>query len=287
VRKGQDLAQAQQVYSACRYPGARARAIRVLEKQGRFGPAYALLKLAMQAPESEAERQQLLRIAPRLARQLGLPPALRPRAAVVPQIDLVLPAGWQSCRAGRATCSKRRRRCSMSRMRWPIRCLACCAGRPSLRPFPVPSSTFQRGPADLLSADFAARRRELLERCLGRLDDGSHRAHILATYKAKQGIQSPFVAWGWITRDTGDGAGLHPGRPPETVVPAHPGRRARESQRLPDLVQFWPQEGRYRMIEVKGPGDRLQDNQRRWLDYCAQHQMPVAVCYLQWEQAAA
>jgi hypothetical protein len=68
-------------------------------------------------------------------------------------------------------------------------------------PFPVPSSTFQREPADLLSADFAARRRELLERCLGRLDDGSHRAHILATYKAKQGLQSPFVAWGWITRE--------------------------------------------------------------------------------------
>jgi VRR-NUC domain. len=56
---------------------------------------------------------------------------------------------------------------------------------------------------------------------------------------------------------------------------------------FPDLIQFWPQQGRYRMVEVKGPGDRLQDNQRRWLDYCAQHAMPVAVCYLQWEQAAA
>jgi hypothetical protein len=41
------------------------------------------------------------------------------------------------------------------------------------------------------------------------------------------------------------------------------------------------------MIEVKGPGDRLQDNQLRWIDYCAAHGMPVTVCYLQWEQAAA
>jgi hypothetical protein len=40
------------------------------------------------------------------------------------------------------------------------------------------------------------------------------------------------------------------------------------------------------MIEVKGPGDRLQDNQLRWIEYCATHEMPVAVCYLQWEQAA-
>jgi hypothetical protein len=37
---------------------------------------------------------------------------------------------------------------------------------------------------------------------------------------------------------------------------------------FPDLIQFWPAERRYDMIEVKGPGDRLQDNQLRWIDYC-------------------
>ncbi|MFX5705565.1 hypothetical protein ABTE52_21500, partial [Acinetobacter baumannii] len=63
--KAGDWPQAQQIYAACRYPGARARAIRVLEKLGRFGPAQALLTIARQSPESEAERQQLLRIAPR------------------------------------------------------------------------------------------------------------------------------------------------------------------------------------------------------------------------------
>jgi len=51
---------------------------------------------------------------------------------------------------------------------------------------------------------------------------------------------------------------------------------------MPDLIQFWPEERRYLMIEVKGPGDRLQDNQLRWLDFCARHQMPVQVCYVEW-----
>jgi len=32
---------------------------------------------------------------------------------------------------------------------------------------------------------------------------------------------------------------------------------------LPDLVQFWPAQRRYRLIEVKGPGDRLQDASAR------------------------
>src|SRR5690606_40982448 len=54
---------------------------------------------------------------------------------------------------------------------------------------------------------------------------------------------------------------------------------------LPDLIQFWPDQKRYRMIEVKGPGDRLQDNQLRWLDYCGAHGLPVAVCYVRRDAA--
>lgn len=38
------------------------------------------------------------------------------------------------------------------------------------------------------------------------------------------------------------------------------------------------------MIEVKGPGDRLQDNQLRWLAFCEEHGMPVTVCYVQWQE---
>ncbi|WP_017133853.1 VRR-NUC domain-containing protein, partial [Pseudomonas agarici] len=53
---------------------------------------------------------------------------------------------------------------------------------------------------------------------------------------------------------------------------------------MPDLIQFWPARKTYRMIEVKGPGDRLQDNQLRWLEFCHQHQMPVAVCHVQWAE---
>jgi hypothetical protein len=56
---------------------------------------------------------------------------------------------------------------------------------------------------------------------------------------------------------------------------------------LPDLVQFWPQERCYRLIEVKGPGDRLQDNQIRWLTFCVAHEIPVSVCHVAWGMGAA
>ncbi|MNJ61125.1 VRR-NUC domain protein [compost metagenome] len=51
---------------------------------------------------------------------------------------------------------------------------------------------------------------------------------------------------------------------------------------MPDLIQFWPEQQRYRMIEVKGPGDRLQDNQLRWIDFCTEHGLPIEVCHVRW-----
>jgi hypothetical protein len=51
---------------------------------------------------------------------------------------------------------------------------------------------------------------------------------------------------------------------------------------FPDLIRFWPAQRRYEMVEVKGPGDRLQDNQIRWLAYCAEHRMPVRVVHVRW-----
>ena len=57
---------------------------------------------------------------------------------------------------------------------------------------------------------------------------------------------------------------------------------------LPDLVRFWPTrpvEQRYELVEVKGPGDKLQDNQIRWLQYCHAHGLPASVCHVRWLDA--
>jgi hypothetical protein len=61
----------------------------------------------------------------------------------------------------------------------------------------------------------------------------------------------------------------------------------RNSSGFPDLVQFYPNERRYRFIEVKGPGDRLQDHQRRWMKHFAEHEIPAAVCHVSRVRVAA
>ena len=145
---------------------------------------------------------------------------------------------------------------------------------------------FHSGPVDLLSADFHPRRAELFAACLAQLDSDAYKSTIRQTYAAKYGILSPFVFWGALDAEL-----------LEQALDCLPAAHLRAwFQRLlldikanragmPALIQFWPAHKRYRRIDVKGPGDRLQDNQRRWLAFCAEHGMPVDVCYVQWADA--
>jgi hypothetical protein len=278
-----------ELYEQCAYPGARARAIRVLEKDERIGLAYEWLQRAQAAPESEAERQQLLRMAPRLRRKLGhmREPAHKPTP--VERIDLVLPMPteewwvegvvrdhlWQD----EAPCFYVEN--ALANSLFGLLCWdAVFAAIPGAFFHP-----FHHGPADLHSADFQRRRAALFEACFARLQDGSYRDAIRANFAAKSGLQSPFVYWDAIDEEL---LGLALDCIPAAHLKLWFERilldiKANRSG-FPDLIRFWPAEQRYQMVEVKGPGDRLQDNQLRWIDYCAEHGMPVSVCYLAWQE---
>jgi hypothetical protein len=295
LEKDKDWEAAHAVYAECRFPGARSRAMRVLEKDEKFDQAYALFREAEQAPENEAERQHLLRIGPRLARKLGHG-KVKPRRALPPaRLDLNLPRispdlGGEWRVEGVVLEHLHREESPVFYVEntlantlfgllcWP----AVFAAIPGAFFHP-----FHRGPADLYSPDFQQRRAREFAACLARLDDGSHVDAILATWEEKAGIQSPFVAWDWLDRGIIELA-------LRCIPAAHLKlwfQRILQDVKdnrtgFPDLIQFWPGEGRYDMIEVKGPGDRLQDNQLRWIDYCKEHGMPVTVCYLQWKEAA-
>jgi hypothetical protein len=291
LEKEKDWEQAHAVYAECRYPGARGRAMRVLEKHEKFDQAYALYEQASAAPESEAERQHLLRIGPRLARKLGHPKGPARRAPPVQRLDLSLARPGGEWRVEGVVLAHLQRddapvfyventlaNSLFGLLCWP----ALFAAIPGAFFHP-----FHRGPADLYSADFHARRRREFDACLARLDDGSYRDAMRATWDSKAGLQSPFVSWEYLGWDIIEMA-------LDCIPAAHLKlwcRRILQDVRdnrtgFPDLIQFRPAETdpgrRYNMIEVKGPGDRLQDNQLRWIEYCAAHGMPLTVCYLQW-----
>ncbi|WP_332762933.1 VRR-NUC domain-containing protein [Pseudomonas koreensis] len=287
-----EFALALSIYRDCAYPGARLRMIRVLERSGEYPLALELATLAQQAPESAAEQQGLQRIVPRLRRKLGGPPLKRIAARAVERLDLHLPrvdptlsveyyvqAHLHDDDGPVHYVENSLINSLFGLLCWP----AIFAPLPGAFFHP-----FQRGPVDLLNEDFQQRRAELFQACLSELDDGRYAATIRERFVAKWGIQSPFVFWGALNEQLLEQA--------LACLPAEHLKHwfnrllldiKANRAGMPDLIQFWPQRKTYRMIEVKGPGDRLQDNQLRWLEFCHEHQMPVAVCYVQWAEQSA
>ena len=284
-----ELALAEQIYRACAYPGARSRLIRVLERQEAYAQALALACAAQQAPESAAEQQHLLRVLPRLRRKLGQPRLPKAKPRDVPRLDLALALPEPLMAVEYCV------QAHLSEPDAPVHYvenglinslfgLLCWDAIFA----PLPGAffhPFQRGPADLHSEDFHSRRAPLFAASFEQLQDERYKATIRQRYVDKWGIQSPFVFWNLLSQELLEQA--------LACLPAEHLRHWFERLLLdiranragmPDLIQFWPAEKTYRMIEVKGPGDRLQDNQLRWLEFCGQYQMPVTVCYVRWAE---
>ena len=278
-------------YRHCAYPGARHRRVRVLERSGQPGRAFDLALEASCQPESEAESERMARALARLKRQLGHSPQARSTTAPVVPIDLVLPHPPDGMTVEYAV------RDHLAQDGAPVHYvenalinslfgLLCWEAVFA----PLPGAffhPFQRGPADLGSPDFCSRRAALFDACLAQLDSEQYRETMRRHFVLKAGLQSPFVSWGLITEELLELAldcipAEHLKRCFQRLLHDLPANR----NGLPDLIRFWPAARRYEMIEVKGPGDRLQDNQTRWLRYCTEHGMAVSVCRVRWAEAA-
>ncbi|GGP18963.1 VRR-NUC domain-containing protein [Silvimonas iriomotensis] len=287
-RAGQ-FADALPLYASCTAPGARQRHIRTLEKLDQPGDAYALAQQADQHPESEAEWQQIQRMLPRLRRTLGLP-GTRPGKAAPPEewhlqlvqtphnVEIITRDHLYSDAAPVAYVENTLFNALFGLLCWP----AIFS--------PVPGAffhPFHHSPADLSSADFYARRQTVFDACLGEIASGQYRQTILTRFGAKQGIQCSFVNWAVISAPLLQLAlDCIPAAHLTVIFQRLLADIMTNRAGLPDLIRFWPAEQRYQLIEVKGPGDRLQDNQLRWMAYFAEHRIPVAVCYVTWADAA-
>ncbi len=288
-----DHPDALRVYALCGYPGARLRRIRVLEKSGQVAEAAALADQASIAPENAAESQQLLRVMPRLRRKLGLSRPDKQTRHQVPVIDLILPRPEQAFYVEDVVRAHVAASDAASHVFYVENALvnslfgllcwdAIFHAAPGAFFHP-----FQSGPADLHGAEFVKLRQEQFHACLAQLESSAYQDTIRSNFVRKSGVQSPFVYWGALDEALLEHALLcipasHLARWFERILQDIPANRSG----FPDLIQFWPDERRYRMIEVKGPGDRLQDNQLRLLDFALSHAMPLAVCYVAWEGEA-
>jgi hypothetical protein len=264
------------------------RAIRLQVRLGRHEGAAGDARITHSLVRSEAQQEIIERAVARLGRRTGERSRRRRSADLTPIIDLTLPKVTGRGRLELAVGERLREpdsevfyvENSLLRSLFGLLCWEALFA-------PIPGAffhPFQAAPADLFTAEFRARRAPYFDALLALLDTGEHEAAIWRLYRAKAGTSANFVQWRRL-RTTLLRLAL------QCIPAAHLklyferllDDLKENSTGLPDLIQFWPAQRRYRLIEVKGPRDRLQDNQRRWLRFFARHAIPVAVCQVRWE----
>tara|TARA_R100000900_G_scaffold127863_3_gene103299 strand:+ start:165288 stop:166877 length:1590 start_codon:yes stop_codon:yes gene_type:complete len=263
---------------------ARERLARTLELSGDPAGALAECEVMLASPWNEAELDAVRRMRPRLLRQLGrpAPPARRDRFDTR---DMLLPPCGERVELAAA----RALEAEWAEVHyvenqllnglfglafWDV-IFAPVAG--------AFHNAFQAVPADMYEPDFRERRRELLARRLEELRSGDLRAQLLATWDRCEGYQCRWVAWRYLSRDLlARSLDCLPPRVLLAIWERQLFDPAENRRGFPDLLALDERPGEYRFYEVKGPGDQLQDSQRRWLRFFAREGIPAQVLRVSW-----
>lgn len=263
---------------------ARERCARLLEKAGREEDALALCEVILSEPWGEEERDAAARIRPRLLRKLQGVRATRKRDNF-DTVSLALARGEHSVEHSVAESlvgewqqvhyvENRLMNALFGLVFWE-QMFASLPGA-----FHNP---YQAAPSDMFEQGFAQRREELLEVRLSELAVADLSQLVPAAWRKYRGYQSRWVNWRAVDEDLVKSA--------SAIIPAEhllaiwrrmlfdPGENRRG---FPDLLALGQLAGEYRMIEVKGPGDALQESQKRWLRFFDAEGIPASVAWVSW-----
>ena len=146
------------------------------------------------------------------------------------------------------------------------------------------NNPFQSVPSDMYEQDFMLRRTGMIEERLAELESACMAEELVGAWRRYHGYQCRWVNWRYLDEALVRAA-------VEIIPSAHlvavwrrmlfdPGENRRG---FPDLLALGQREGDYCMIEVKGPGDALQESQKRWLRFFAQQGIPARVAWVSWQ----
>jgi hypothetical protein len=287
-----DYSQALHLYRVAELPPSRERRVRILERTGRLEESLRLCRQIQTDPWEEAEQEFAERSIHRLSRKLGLDVEKTPRFDL--PIHLIELEHDPTLAVEQAVLQDFLRRGFAADHAenilwtglfglafWDIVFLSlpgCFFNR------------YQRGPKDLFRPEFRRRRAKLIEKRLRHIrSTPSWPEEILRLYDRKEGTASDLVHWKYLPRELVERSVRTIPREHLAAIfdklSEHPGGN---KSGFPDLIVFAPP-GRqktlpYELIEVKGPGDQLQINQRRWLRYFSGRGIPFRVVRVQWRQ---
>ncbi|WP_339386662.1 VRR-NUC domain-containing protein [Vibrio caribbeanicus] len=134
---------------------------------------------------------------------------------------------------------------------------------------------YQYRPLDLYHSDFRTKRHVTIEACFKKLTEGSAQ-DLINIYHDKANISNPFVQWSRFDIHLLERS-IH-AIPLDTMVELFQvlfSDLKLYRNGMPDLILF--KDSKYEWVEVKGPGDKIQDNQWRWFSQFLRIGVPFAV----------
>jgi hypothetical protein len=284
--------QALHLYRLAALPPSRERQVRILERQGTTEEALELCRKIMSDPWEETELEFAERYIRKLSRKLGLP-VVKVESVEMPTENLELvhnplvsieeavlryfqEQGFSGYHAENVLWVG-----LFGLAFWDIVFLS------------LPGTFFnryQRGPRDLFRPEFRRRRAKLIEERLNHIESSqSWINEILDLYDRKRGIANDLVHWKFLSRELLEqSVNLVPRRHLVAIFDKLSQNPGANKAGFPDLILFAAPRRRtatrYELIEVKGPGDQLQINQKRWLKYFAKNGIPYRIIRVQWRE---
>lgn len=284
--------QALHLYRLAALPPSRERQVRILERQGTTEEALELCRKIMSDPWEAAELEFAERYIRKLSRKLGLP-VVKVESVEMPTENLELvhdplvsieeavlryfqEQGFSGYHAENVLWVG-----LFGLAFWDIVFLS------------LPGTFFnryQRGPRDLFRPEFRRRRAKLIEERLNHIESSqSWLNEILDLYDRKRGIANDLVHWKFLSRELLEqSVNLVPRRHLVAIFDKLSQNPGANKSGFPDLILFAAPRRRtatrYELIEVKGPGDQLQINQKRWLKYFAKNGIPYRIIRVQWRE---
>ena len=279
--------QALALYALSSRPPSRERQVRLLMKCARFEHAKQLCNDITAAPVAEEELQFVDTILPKLHRALSLPQPKR-RTFKPMTTKLTLSEGEQRVEFVARDFYSQFGECFYTENTLINGVLGLFIWDIIFSPVEgVFYNPFQSAPADFYQLEFVKNRQHLLEERLQELDDPIRfSARVWERYDMSFGTMNPLVSWQYLSKEL---LSLSLVR-----IPVHDWRALfnrmlkdlrSHTSGFPDLVLFpalGEGAGAYELLEIKGPGDAVQKNQRRWMAYFTEQRIPYRVVHIRW-----
>jgi hypothetical protein len=137
---------------------------------------------------------------------------------------------------------------------------------------------FQRGPNDLYSEDFYLKRKSEIKKRLNWIGSIGWEKTILDTYSLKKETANHLVRWKQIKKsEVAKVLKRVPAEDMQAIMQRMSKSLRHHSSGFPDLFVYHPRKRDYCLVEIKGPGDQLQQSQKRWLRYFKEKNIPCKI----------